>query len=305
MEFKEIIESLRAIKTGIYSRKKSNALRFGTHQSSFKGAGYNIEQVTEWREGEPLKNIAWNLSIRTYPDKLFIVQKIEEREVPHLILADISPSMLVGVKDRQNKLRMLLELVGFIGFTCVRVQDPVGIIGFSDRVNFYLRPRASNRAVFYMIKLLFDKAFTSKAAFHKSEAAFDHVLDFLNRRLRRRHTIILISDMIDFLNDDQLIRKSLWRGLAADHDILVLILDDPDEFAFGSKTGSLRLKDIESGKSVIFSLRNTKKLRELVISRQEALIAGFRALGIEAAVLNYGQHLVRFESFLMARRARK
>ena len=79
MEVEEVFARFRDIKHGIKTRKKSTSIHYGDHKSGFKGAGYDIVGVDQWRPGQPLKDIAWMLSLRTYPEKLFRIERMEPR----------------------------------------------------------------------------------------------------------------------------------------------------------------------------------------------------------------------------------
>ena len=69
MEIEQVFARFRDIKHGIKTRKKATSLHYGDHRSPFVGSGYDVVGVDEWRSGQPLKDIAWNLSLRTFPDK--------------------------------------------------------------------------------------------------------------------------------------------------------------------------------------------------------------------------------------------
>ena len=71
MEVEELYARFRDIKHGIRARKSSTSMHFGEHKSGYKGAGYDIVGVEQWRPGQPLKDVAWNISMRTYPEKLY------------------------------------------------------------------------------------------------------------------------------------------------------------------------------------------------------------------------------------------
>ena len=64
MEVEEVYARFRDIKHGIRARKPSTSIHFGEHKSGFKGAGYDIVGVDQLRPGQPLKDVAWNLSLR-------------------------------------------------------------------------------------------------------------------------------------------------------------------------------------------------------------------------------------------------
>ena len=94
MEVEEVFARFRDIKHGIKSRKKATSIHYGDHRSGFIGSGYDVVGVDEWRPGQPLKDIAWTLSLRTFPDKIFKIERMEPKELRTLLAVDLSYSML-------------------------------------------------------------------------------------------------------------------------------------------------------------------------------------------------------------------
>ena len=114
MEVEEVFARFRDIKHGIKAKKKSTSIHYGEHKSGFKGAGYDIVGVEQWRPGQPLKDIAWNISLRTYPEKLFKIERMEPKELRTLLVVDLSYSTLFQISQKSNKALLLLDLLGNI-----------------------------------------------------------------------------------------------------------------------------------------------------------------------------------------------
>ena len=93
MEVAEVFARFREIKAGIRARKRATGIAFGEHKSGFQGSGYDIVGVDRWRPGEPVKDIAWHLSLRTYPDKLFKISRMEPKQLRTLLIVDLSMAM--------------------------------------------------------------------------------------------------------------------------------------------------------------------------------------------------------------------
>ena len=157
MEVEEVYARFRDIKHGIRARKPSNSVHFGEHKSGFKGTGYDIVGVDQWRPGQPLKDVAWSLSLRTYPEKLYRIERMEPKELRTLIVCDLSYSTLFQVSQETNKALLMLDLLGNIGLTRANLRDPVGLLGYSDRIELYLRPKLGTSQVFYMAYRIFEK----------------------------------------------------------------------------------------------------------------------------------------------------
>ena len=54
-------------------------------------------------------------------------------------------------------------------------------------------------------------------------------------RLKMRHSVVVLTDLVDLVNDHDAIDFKLLSTVAAKHDMIVLILDDPEEFSVKSR----------------------------------------------------------------------
>ena len=157
MEVEEVFARFRDIKHGIKSRKKATSIHYGDHRSGFIGSGYDVVGVDEWRPGQPLKDIAWTLSLRTFPDKIFKIERMEPKELRTLLAVDLSYSMLFQISHESNKALLMLDLIGNLGLTRANVRDPVGLLAFSDQVELYMKPRHGTSQIFFMAYQIFEK----------------------------------------------------------------------------------------------------------------------------------------------------
>jgi uncharacterized protein (DUF58 family) len=304
VEVEEVFARFREIKAGIKSRRKSTSISFGEHKSAFQGAGYDIVGVDRWRPGEPLKNVAWSLSLRTYPDKLFKIARMEPKELRTLLVVDLSYSTLFQISQRSNKALLLLDLIGVIGLTRANMHDPVGLLGFSDRVELFLKPKLGSTHVFYMAHMIFDTLRHARAYPSRRQARFSVALDVW-ARLKTRHSIVVISDLVDLTNDQESIDFRQLSRLGAKHDIMILILDDPDEFRVRSRLGQIRIEDMETGAQTVIPARKAAAVRSSIEQERERLRATLRTRsGIDSLVLAPDDYLKDLSRFLVQRTAR-
>jgi uncharacterized protein (DUF58 family) len=238
-------------------------MHFGEHKSGYKGAGYDIVGVDQWRPGQPLKDVAWNISMRTYPEKLYRIERMEPKELRTLIVCDLSYSTLFQVSQASNKALLMLDLLGNIGLTRSNVRDPVGLLGYSDRIELFMRPKLGSSQIFHMAHQIFDKLNLEREFPKKRPAHLRVALDFMLGRLKTRHSVVLLTDLVDIVNDPDAIDYKRLRTLGSKHDMIVLILDDPDEFRVKSRFGYIRISDMETGKQpfVVESKRCAKPWR--------------------------------------------
>ncbi len=305
MEVEQVFARFRDIKHGLKAKKKSTSIHYGEHKSGFIGAGYDIVGVEQWRPGQPLKDIAWNISLKTYPKKLFKIERMEPKELRTLLVVDLSYSTLFQITQETSKALLLLDLIGNIGLTRTNVRDPVGLLGFSDQVELYVKPRLGSSQVFYIAKQIFEKLELERDFPTRRQADFSVPLFFMASRLKMRHSIILISDLVDVINDPSAIDLKLLRMLASKHDMMVFILDDPQEFDVKSRLGYIRIADMETGKQTVISARKAGAIRRRVEESRAALQYTLKnKCGVDSVVLTPDNHTEALPKFLISRMPR-
>ena len=305
MEIEEVFARFRDIKHGVKAKKKATSIHYGEHKSGFKGSGYDIVGVDEWRPGQPLKDIAWSLSLPTFPDKLFRIERMEPKELRTLLVVDLSYSTLFQISQTSNKAMLLLDLIGNLGLTRANVRDPVGLLGFSDRIELYMKPRLGASQVFHMAQQIFEKLKLEREFPSRRKADFSVAIDFLVSRLKIGHSLIVISDFVDFVNNPESIDYKRLRMLASKHDMMMLILDDPKEFQVKSRLGYIRISDMETGKQTVISARKAGAIRRRIEEVHEDIRYRLKhKCGIDSVVLTPENHTDALGEFLIARMAR-
>ena len=305
MEVEEVYARFRDIKHGIRAKKPSTSIHFGEHKSGFKGTGYDIVGIDQWRPGQPLKDVSWTLSLRTYPEKLYRIERMEPKELRTLIVCDLSYSTLFEVSRESNKALLMLDLIGNLGLTRANLRDPVGLLGYSDRVELYMRPKLGTSQVFYMAHQIFDKLNLERQFPERRPAHLQVALDFMLARLKMRHSVILLTDLVDMVNDPDAVNYKRLRTVASKHDMIVLILDDPNEFRVKSRFGYIRISDMETGKQTVISARKAAAIRRRIEEVRETVAYRLkRKTGIDACVLTPDNHIEELPKFLISRTAR-
>ena len=305
MEVEEVFARFRDIKHGIRAKKRSTSIHYGEHKSGFKGSGYDIVGVDQWRPGQPLKDIAWAISLRTFPEKLFKIERMEPKEIRTLLVVDLSYSTLFQISKESSKALLLLDLIGNIGLTRANLRDPVGLLGFSDQVELFVKPRLGASQIFFMAHQMFEKLKLEREFPTKRRADFSVAFNFMATRLKQRHSIVMISDLVDVVNDQESIDFKRLRPLASKHDMIVLILDDPEEFQVKSRLGYIRISDMETGKQTVISARKAGAIRRKIQESREALQYKLkRQSGVDSVVLTPENHHEALVKFLISRTAR-
>jgi uncharacterized protein (DUF58 family) len=305
VDVEDVFARFRAIKQAIRTPKRSNSSWFGEHRSAFRGAGFDIAGIDEWRPGQPLKDVAWRLSLRTYPDRLFKIDRVEQKQIPTLLVVDLSYSTLFEISRDSNKALLLLDVIGTIGLTRAGWHDPVGLLAFSDRIELFVKPKLGTRHVFRIAHEIFDRLELARQSPVKRRADIAVALRFVAARLKTRHSLVIVSDLVDLIGDEDALDFTLVGRLAWKHDVSVLVLDDRDEFRVSTRLGFLRIANMETGARTVVSTRRMPLIRrgiEEALARLQTRLK--RECGVDAEVLAHGGHFESLSRFLATRSAR-
>src|SRR5678815_3664769 len=145
----EILKKVKLLE--IKSKKLTSDLFTGEYHSAFKGKGMSYKEVREYAAGDDIRFIDWNVSARMgHPySKLFE----EERELTMMMLVDISASSLFGTVNQLKK-DLITEVCAVLAFAAINNNDKVGVIFFSDKIEFYIPPKKGRDHVLYIVREL-------------------------------------------------------------------------------------------------------------------------------------------------------
>ena len=312
MELEEIYSSFALMREAIF-RGRIKSFYFGEHKSRAISQGVDFHEINEWDKNEPIGRINWSLSIADWPDKAYKVEMIDPRHTPLVLLADISPSVLVQVDSRANKTRLLLELLGMLGFSAEYLKDPVGICAFSDKIEFYLPCRLGRGNLFHGIRLVFDKIQDLKETYGNKKVAAAHsgtdlnqAVNFIGSRIKRQCSVVILSDFSDIISGRSELDFQSLKSLAAKHawNVIALFLDDPEELSWGRAGGLVRVKDAETGELQTVKANKAPEIRQTFVQKLEELREKLENIGVSSTVLNHGKHIEQLIQFLSARASR-
>src|SRR3989338_3373382 len=137
---KEILKKIQQIQ--IHTRRLVNEAFVGEYHSVFKGRGMEFDEVREYRPGDEIRSIDWNVTARM--GRPFIKRFVEERELTVMLVVDASASGQFGTQ-KQTKREFAAELSALLAFAAVKNNDKVGLILFTDRVEKYIPPKKGRR----------------------------------------------------------------------------------------------------------------------------------------------------------------
>ncbi len=274
---REILRKVRQIEISS-NRLVSEALA-GSYHSAFKGQGIDFEEVREYQPGDEVRSIDWNVTAKMgFP---FVKQYREERELTILLAIDISNSGVWGSGERSKRER-LAELGALLSFSANRNGDKVGLLLFSEKVEKYLPPAKGQKHVLRILR---------EILFHPNESKgtdLNEGLRFLNRVMRRRAVVFLLSDFIipEYDSEEETVENIFLKELSTTrrrHDLVCCQIHDKIEKEIPN-VGRVHFEDAETGETIILDSSNKDFRRQYRVhtqNRQETFIRRLRRRGID------------------------
>lgn len=292
-KFNDVLSAVANVKTEVPIVRLSSRLHLGGHKSTFFGPSYDFFDIQEFDpERDPPNQI---IELSGDDDVIYARKCIEQHEVRMVFLADLSSSLDAGA-DLSKRI-MLLETMGFMGAAGSRHQDPVGLLGLTDKIVLNIPARCGLNNFYYLLHCAYD--FLDKCEPGETRRTdFYTGLDAVRRMFDKPCFIPVISD---FIGIEKVISSPLFRFISSRHELMFIFLDDPQEFKRNKGFGFMRVEDIETGKNTVVSRRKIKELDRTIRAERKSLRRELRRMGIDSVVLEYGRHLRRLRKFFLRR----
>jgi len=259
----EVRRELRYIE--MYTAKRIRNLRVGAYTSRVSGSGFDFKEHRPYRAGDDVRRIDWNVTARLRTP--FIRLTDAERELNLVVALDLSPSMGFGTVRRSKKDAMLF-IAGCLVFSALADRINIGFVAFADRVLAYFPPRSHRAHAWEVLDQLW--ALDAPA----TRTAIAPVARLLAGRLKRTSLVCVVSD---FITPEDLGDGRELKMLAARHDLVGVVVEDPAERALPAGHGTIRVRDMESGRSVRVGLGEGigRRYREAAAARHRTLTEAF------------------------------
>ena len=230
----DILKRVRKIE--IKTRGLSNEIFAGKYHTAFKGRGMSFAEVREYRIGDDVRDIDWNVTARSASPHIKIYE--EERELTMMLLVDVSPSRMFGSEELTKK-NLITEVAATLAFSASKNNDKVGCILFSDHIEKFIPPKKGRSHILMIIREL--------VGFEPSgeRTALSVPLRYLVGVNKKRATTFLLSDFINSEADMPKLEDAL-KIASAKHDIMAIrVFDKCDEHL--PDVGIIEVEDAESG----------------------------------------------------------
>ena len=268
-----VMRELRYIE--LITARKMKTARVGPFTSRLRGPGFDFDQLQPYRPGDDVRRMDWNVTARL--DAPFVRHTHAERELNMMIAVDVSRSMDLGSAHASKREAMILVTASLL-FSALASQVNTGFLAFADRVVVASPPRRSRAGAWELLEQCWN------APRGGGRTALVPMLRQLGRTLKRMSMVFLISD---FITDEDLFGGPDLAMLAAAHDVIAVVPEDPLERVLPAGPGFLRVRDLESGQAATIDLgrRSRRRYSAEAAERRDTLIRAFYRLSMEHVFL--------------------
>ncbi len=230
----EILRRVRRVE--IKTRGLSDEIFAGKYHTAFRGRGMSFSEVREYRVGDDVRDIDWNVTARSERTHVKVYE--EERELTMMLLVDVSPSRMFGSSERTKK-NLITEIAATLAFSASKNNDKVGCILFSDRVEKFIPPKKGRSHILTIIREL--------VGFEPSghSTVISEALRYLVGVNKKRTTTFLLSDLIDAPEDAARLDDAL-KIASSKHDIMAIEVYDKRDKELPD-VGIVEVRDAETG----------------------------------------------------------
>ena len=233
----DILRQVRKIE--IKTRGLSNDIFAGHYHSAFKGRGMAFSEVREYRVGDDVRDIDWNVTARSRSPHIKVYE--EERELTMMLLVDVSGSRMFGTADKLKK-NVITEIGAVLAFSATENNDKVGCILFSDRIEKFIPPKKGRSHILMIIRELIE--FVPQ----HGGTALSEPFRYLTNVLKKRCTAFVLSDFMEPEEDRKRFEDAL-KIASGKHDIVGIRVYDRRDAELPD-VGIMEVQDAETGRKM-------------------------------------------------------
>ncbi len=290
----QTVTALRRVRgLEITTRQLVEGLVSGGHDSVFRGRGIAFSEIREYRHGDDVRTIDWNVTARF--NRPYVKEYIEERDLQVYVVVDVSASGSFG--GSLAKRDRAVEVAAALMFAAQQSNDRAGMFLVSDHIEMFVPARRGRRHVMQALLKMVSHEAASRATDLRA------CIESMAGIVKRRSVIIVVSDMMD----DGDYAKPL-RHLARRHDIAVVRVTDERERNMPD-VGLIELEDSETGEQVLVNTSDEEFRAEyarLVERGDAALAATMARCRVDRIDIGTdGEYAARLLRFFQTRRRRR
>ena len=230
---KEILKKIK--KLDIKTKQLVDGIISGNYNSVFKGQGMEFSEIRDYRTGDDIRTIDWNVTARfNHP---YIKEFIEERDLQVYLVIDLSGSGNFGTSI--SKREKSFEIIASLMFAALRSNDGVGAFLITDNMEKFIPAKKGRRHILRLLNII--TTFTPNS----SKTNLKKPLEQVSKIIKRKSIVFVISDFIDageYMKPLKMLRKR--------HDVIALRIVDPREREIPD-VGMIELEDNETGEQIL------------------------------------------------------
>ncbi len=233
----DILRRVRKIE--IKTRGLSNEIFAGKYHTAFRGRGMSFSEVREYRAGDDVRDIDWNVTARSSKPHIKIYE--EERELTMMLLVDVSGSRQFGSTSRTKK-NLMTEIAAVLAFSAAQNNDKVGCIFFSDRIEKFIPAAKGKSHILMIIRELI------KFEPESRRTSISEAVRFLTNVNKKRCTTFILSDFLSPKSEQAQLEDAL-KIAGSKHDLVGIRVVDRREAELPD-VGIVELQDAETDRKV-------------------------------------------------------
>jgi uncharacterized protein (DUF58 family) len=237
------------------ARKWADARISGAYKSRQKGSGVEFEEARLYTAGDDARRIDWKVSARK--NQPYVKSFREDRDQSLVILADTSPSVLLGTSE--PKIKRIGEICAFLASIAVFNTDAVGGITFYDDIIKYNPPRKGFSSTLRLLHAIYKTAYDLKNSSPlKTPASLHSTLISTASILKKKSVVFIVSDFNFPVNF-----SSSLQILARKHDLYAIRLHDSLETSMPD-SGTFSLMDPETGGNFLMDFSSSSSRQAFI-----------------------------------------
>ena len=204
MDLKEVERVVTKIQGALF--KNSNSYSIGLLKSHFRGSGLQFKEHQVYCHGDDVRFIDWKLYARS--NTPYIKTFEEERNVEIIIFIDISLGMFMGYKGI-SKLQAAINIACLISLLAKETNDCVQFVLSGDDEK--ILPKSSGKkAIIHLVKelrklnIMKEDGKINLAYRPQKEVIKKNKLKAINRFIKQKKEVVILSDFNDVLEEDDL-----------------------------------------------------------------------------------------------------
>jgi uncharacterized protein (DUF58 family) len=263
----------------------------GMHRSPYHGFSVEYSDHRAYQAGDDPKYLDWKMYGRSR--KLYTKQFLQETNLSAYLMLDSSRSMSFASGGGVTKLEYGSYLTAALAYLMLMQNDCVALGVFAENIRTWIPGRSRRTHLSVLLKTL-----QHNRPLGRTRLA--DVLHKLAERTRRRGIVILISDLLDDVDD---VKRGLAHLKYLKHDVILFHLMDRQELELDYE-GLVQFEDLESRRVVrVFPKSIQATFRQNVSRFMEQVRTNAHDNAIDYHLMNTSEPLDRaFLAYLAKRK---